>query len=166
MNESTHQDSFIYKYKMTTTSTLPTLYESLSPSTAITHVNNNNNPAESFDEDTEDEKSLNGGIKPWDEGGVSDCGYHETLHSAIMKVGETIHNVVGTPTSRGVISVQKTIGNWFQELSYATRDFLNGGHDSTLHKDTADAIHTVMTGGGLPDEDEISDHGEKKVDPY
>ena len=147
------------------TSTLPTLHENLSPSTAVTNVNNRN-PAESFDEDTEDEKSLNGGVKPWDEGGVSDCGYHETFHSAIMKVGETIHNVVGAPTSRGVISVQKSIGNWFQELSYATRDLLSGGHDSTLHKDTADAIHTVMTGGGLPDEDEISDPGEKKVDPY
>jgi hypothetical protein len=154
----------MYVNMTSTESALPaTTHENLSPSTAHTGAN----PAESFDEDTEDdEKSLNGGIKPWDEGGVSDCGYNETFHSAIMKVGETIHKVVGAPTSKSVISVQKTIGNWFQELSYATRDLLSGGHDSTLHKDTADAIHTVMTGGGLPDEDDISDPGEKKVDPY
>jgi hypothetical protein len=125
------------------------------------------NPAGSFDEDTEDdEKSLTGGIKPWDEGGVSDCGYGEGIHNAIMNVGETIHKIVGAPTSTPVLKMQKSIGNWFQELSYATRDLIRGDHSSTLTKDTADAIHTVMTGGGLPEDDEISDPGEKKQDEY
>lgn len=124
------------------------------------------NPAGSFDEDTEDEKSLTGGIKPWDEGGVSDCGYSESIHNTLMNVGETIHRVVGAPTSNHVIKIQKSVGNWFQELSYATRDLIRGDHGSTLTKDAADAIHTVMTGGGLPDEDEISDPGEKKQDDY
>jgi hypothetical protein len=153
---------------MTTTesTTVPIDYDNMSPTTALTniHHNNNNNPAESFDEDTEDE--LAGGVKPWDGGGVSDCGYNDTVHHTLMNVGETIHKVIGAPTSKNVLSLQKSIGNWFQELSYATRDLFNGGHDSTLQKDTADAIHTVMTGGGLPEDDEISDPGEKKQDPY
>jgi hypothetical protein len=146
-------------------SNTPVMLSSL-PENGVPNNKDENNPAMSFDEDTEDDKSLTGGVKPWDEGGISDCGYGDTVHTTLMNVGETIHHVVGAPTSRHVVKIQKSIGNWFQELSYATRDLLRGDHSSTLQKDTADAIHTVMTGGGLPDDDEISDSGEKKIDEY
>jgi hypothetical protein len=148
----------------TRTSGTPTILQSLPEDSNLPM---NHDPAMSFDEDTEDDKSLTGGSKPWDEGGASDCGYSDTVHTTLMKVGETIHTMFGAPKSQQIVSAQKSIGNWFQELSYATRDLIRGEHDSTLHKDTADAIHTVMTGGGLPeDDDHVSEPGEKKHDDY
>jgi hypothetical protein len=167
IHKSVYYLPYINSTKMMSTtesSTLPTMdNENMSPNTAISNIHND--PAESFDEETEDE--LAGGVKQWDEGGVSDCGYNDTVHHTLMNVGETIHNVVGAPTSKNVLSLQKSIGNWFQELSYATRDLFNGGHESTLQKDAADVIHTVMTGGGIADDDdEVYENGEKKIDPY
>jgi hypothetical protein len=112
----------------------------------------------SFDDEEEEHAEA---VKPWDEGGPSDCGYSETIHHALMSVGESVHQVVGAP-GKEITSVQKAIGNWFQELSYATRDILRGENSEDMQKDAADAIKTVMT-GGLTDEHEMSD-GENKED--
>jgi hypothetical protein len=100
--------------------------------------------ADSFDEDDVETESKE--VKPWDEGGPSDCGYSETLHHTLMSVGEQVHALVGTPGAK-FSSAQKSIGNWFQELSYTTRDILRGENQEDMQKDAADAIKTVMTGG-------------------
>eukprot|EP00543_Licmophora_paradoxa_P008242 CAMPEP_0202458410 /NCGR_PEP_ID=MMETSP1360-20130828/24888_1 /ASSEMBLY_ACC=CAM_ASM_000848 /TAXON_ID=515479 /ORGANISM="Licmophora paradoxa, Strain CCMP2313" /LENGTH=168 /DNA_ID=CAMNT_0049078939 /DNA_START=35 /DNA_END=541 /DNA_ORIENTATION=- len=61
----------------------------------------------------------------WDEGGPSQCGYSETVHSTLMTVGEAIHGVIGDPSPH-VEENLKQVGVWFQEASYATRDILRG----------------------------------------
>eukprot|EP00542_Grammatophora_oceanica_P017379 CAMPEP_0194027500 /NCGR_PEP_ID=MMETSP0009_2-20130614/1647_1 /TAXON_ID=210454 /ORGANISM="Grammatophora oceanica, Strain CCMP 410" /LENGTH=151 /DNA_ID=CAMNT_0038666591 /DNA_START=105 /DNA_END=560 /DNA_ORIENTATION=+ len=61
----------------------------------------------------------------WDEGGPSHCGYHETIHNALMGVGQSIHKIVGDP-SPGTEESLKSVGAWFQEASYATRDIMRG----------------------------------------
>jgi hypothetical protein len=100
----------------------------------------------SYDED-DDEKSVEA-VKPWDEGGPSDCGYSDTIHATLMTVGKTVHTVMGAPGAK-IAKVQTNIGNWFQELSYATRDIWRGET-----QDAASAIKTVMTGGLAEDENE------------
>jgi hypothetical protein len=100
----------------------------------------------SYDED-DDEKSVEA-VKPWDEGGPSDCGYSDTVHATLMTVGKTVHTVMGAPGDK-ISKVQMSIGNWFQELSYATRDIWRGET-----QDAASAIKTVMTGGLAEEEDE------------
>lgn len=85
-------------------------------------------------------------VKPWDEGGPSDCGYSESIHSVFMSVGEGVHNLVGAPSEK-LVSLQKSIGNWFQELSYTTRDIVRGENSEDLHEDAATAMRTLMAGG-------------------
>ena len=68
------------------------------------------------------------GEKPdaeWDEGGPSQCGYSEAVHSTLMTFGEAIHGVVGDPSPH-VEEKLKEVGVWFQEASYATRDIVRG----------------------------------------
>jgi hypothetical protein len=86
-------------------------------------------------------------IRAWDEGGSSDCGYSETLHHMFMCVGGGVHKLVGSP-SDSVHAVQKTIGNWFQELSYATRDILRGEGGEGMQEDAIKAAGTFVLGGG------------------
>lgn len=100
---------------------------------------------DSFDEEEEVETESKE-VKPWDEGGPSDCGYSDTVHHTLMSVGEHVHSMMGAPGKK-VSDVQKSIGNWFQELSYTTRDILRGENQEDMQKDTANAIKTVMTGG-------------------
>jgi hypothetical protein len=96
--------------------------------------------AEDDDELEEDEKS-------WTEGGSSDCGYAEIVHSTLMGLGGSIHSIVGEP-SNSTRRVQKTLGNWFQELSYATRDIVRGGENSEdMRKDAEDAFGELINGG-------------------
>ena len=97
------------------------------------------------DEEEEDHEE----VKAWDEGGPSDCGYGETVHQTLMNVGAKVHGVVGDPGEK-ISTVQKSIGNWFQELSYATRDIVRGEKD--LKQDAADAVKTLMSGGKTEDE--------------
>jgi hypothetical protein len=99
----------------------------------------------------EDEISIASGasenqIRAWDEGGSSDCGYSESLHHVFMSVGGSVHRLVGSP-SDSVHSVQKTIGNWFQELSYATRDILRGEGGEGMQEDAIKAVGTFVLGG-------------------
>jgi hypothetical protein len=94
----------------------------------------------------EDEISLASGaseIKAWDEGGSSDCGYSETFHSVVMTVGQGIYGLVGSP-SDNLQGIQKSIGNWFQELSYATRDIVRGENAEDMQEDAATAMRTLM----------------------
>lgn len=93
-----------------------------------------------------DESSLASGaseIKAWDEGGSSDCGYSETFHSVFMSVGQGIYGLVGSP-SDNLHTIQKSIGNWFQELSYATRDIVRGENAEDMQEDAATAMRTLM----------------------
>ena len=76
----------------------------------------------------------------WDEGGPSHCGYHVTVHDTLMSVGATVHSVVGDPPEP-VDSGMKQVGNWFQEASYAVRDYLRG--DQAVGDDAADAFTSM-----------------------
>ena len=108
---------------------------------------------EGEDMEAEDEAA----IKPWDEGGPSDCGYSDTVHSTLMTVGETVHKVVGAPGNK-LGNMQQSIGNWFQELSYAARDILRGENTDDMHQDAADAVKTLMSGGKTKDEQDDEAH--------
>lgn len=76
------------------------------------------------DEDHDNEE-INEEIKGWDEGGKSDCGYRDSFHDTLMSIGASIHKVVGEPSQK-IKSAMKGVGNWFQEASYAARDFKRG----------------------------------------
>jgi hypothetical protein len=117
----------------------------------------------SFDDEEEELEQEEEAIKEWDEGGPSDCGYNETIHSTLMSVGKTVHTVVGAPGER-VRSVQTTIGNWFQELSYAARDIVRGENTKEMHEDATTAVMTLIN-GGEPDPDKSMDQQNKPQDP-
>ena len=68
-------------------------------------------------------------VQEWDEGGPSHCGYSESVHDTLMAVGKSVHGVVGEPSQEVEQGVIKSIGNWFQEASYAVRDFVRGNKD-------------------------------------
>ena len=85
-------------------------------------------------------------IKPWDEGGVSDCGYSETVHETLMSVGQSVHNIVGPP-SESVKTSMGSVGNWFQEASYAVRDIVRGENSKDFQEDASQAFSTLMNGG-------------------
>lgn len=61
----------------------------------------------------------------WDEGGRSDCGYSDTVHDTLMAIGGWMHCLFGEP-SEEMNDHMKGIGNYFQEASYAVRDFKRG----------------------------------------
>lgn len=61
----------------------------------------------------------------WDEGGRSDCGYSDTIHDTLMTLGSWMHSIFGEP-SEEMDNHMKGIGNYFQEASYAVRDFRRG----------------------------------------
>ena len=63
--------------------------------------------------------------KQWDEGGRSDCGYSDVVHDTLMSVGHVVHNLFGEP-SDSLHTKMKGIGSYFQEASYAVRDFKRG----------------------------------------
>jgi len=77
----------------------------------------------------------------WDEGGPSHCGYHETVHDTMMAVGRSVHSVVGDPSPQVEENVIQSVGTWFQEASYAVRDFLRGNHEEVGD----DASHTLQS---------------------
>ncbi|KAL9178793.1 hypothetical protein ACHAXT_003924 [Thalassiosira profunda] len=89
-------------------------------------------------------------VKEWDEGGKSHCGYGDQVHDTLMSLGQSIHKVVGEP-SESVQEAMHTIGNWFQEASYAARDLRRGKMD--VAGETAAAMKSVVT----KEEDEEED---------
>lgn len=61
----------------------------------------------------------------WDEGGRSDCGYSDQVHDIFMTIGETVYSMFGEPSEQ-LQKPMKGIGTFFQEASYAVRDFQRG----------------------------------------
>lgn len=84
--------------------------------------------------------------KRWDEGGPSDCGYSTAVHDTLMSVGSLVYGWVGAPRSSKVQKAQDAIGNWFQELSYATRDILRGENTEDMHQDAAEVVSNMFYG--------------------
>lgn len=91
----------------------------------------------------------------WDEGGPSHCGYHQTIHETLMAVGKSVHNIVGPPPEQ-VDSKMNIVANWFQEASYAVRDFLRG--KSTMTEDVQEIMTTIMS------QNESKDEGDEKAE--
>ncbi len=105
------------------------------------------------DEDRdEQEEDDNEEFKGWDEGGKSDCGYRDSFHDTLMAIGASIHKVVGEPTEK-VKKAMKGVGNWFQEASYAARDFKRG------EMNIAEEIK-----GSNEEEEEEEEEGEEKLE--
>mmetsp|Transcript_5090 Transcript_5090/g.7736 ORF Transcript_5090/g.7736 Transcript_5090/m.7736 type:complete len:160 (+) Transcript_5090:176-655(+) len=102
----------------------------------------NEHSEDELEEDHEDDESL-GLEKEWDEGGPSHCGYSEGVHDTLMTVGKSVHSVVGDPSNATRKDI-KGVGNWFQEASYAVRDFFSGKNDTGLAEDSRDAISVLM----------------------
>lgn len=111
-------------------------------------------PVTSFDEDEDEdeEEEAQQPVKSWDEGGPSDCGYSQSVHSTLMDVGGTVHSVFGPPSESVKNGIQH-IGNWFQEASYAVRDIFRGENHKEMHEDANDALSTIMSGGAEKEED-------------
>ena len=55
----------------------------------------------------------------------------------------------------------RAVGNWFQEASYATRDFMSGKH-ADVHNDAVEAISTLVTGGTMKDEKQEEEEDKKE----
>lgn len=91
----------------------------------------------------------------WDEGGPSHCGYPNVVHDALMSIGESMHLLFGEP-SEATWERMTDVGNYFQEISYAARDFRRGKLSMTEAFGSADDA-SVATG----DEDEASTHDEE-----
>ena len=87
----------------------------------------------------------------WDEGGPSHCGYHETVHATLMAVGASVHKIVGPP-SEPVEGKMNLVSNWFQEASYAIRDFVRG--KSNMSEDVHEIMNTIMSNSQSKDEAE------------
>jgi hypothetical protein len=144
-------------------------------SAALSHAFHNHheaNLASSYEDDTDYEDAVDErAAKPWDEGGPSDCGYSTTVHDTLMSVGEKVHALVGGPSQK-VRKLQESVGSWFQELSYATRDILRGENTEEMHKDAADAVNTLFYGSQddaehqlpPPQDDEDADDEKKTND--
>lgn len=77
----------------------------------------------------------------WDEGGKSHCGYSDSVHDTLMAVGGSVHGVVGDP-GPSVERKMNTVANWFQEMSYAVRDFWRG--EGKMSEDLQDVMNSVM----------------------
>ena len=109
---------------------------------------------ENDDEDEEHEEEV---VKEWDEGGKSHCGYGDSVHETLMSIGQSIHKVVGEP-SETVQSAMQSVGNWFQEASYAARDLKRGKMD--MAEETAAAMKSVVANEDEEDKGEGDDVGE------
>jgi hypothetical protein len=114
----------------------PSVYEDVQPVSDVEHEDEEDSIA-SGDETA---------VKPWDEGGQSDCGYSDAVHDTLMSVGQSVHDVTGD-SHQEVLGVQHLIGNWFQELSYAVRDIVRGENKTGMHEDATAALNTILTGG-------------------
>mmetsp|Transcript_17688 Transcript_17688/g.28955 ORF Transcript_17688/g.28955 Transcript_17688/m.28955 type:complete len:160 (-) Transcript_17688:437-916(-) len=108
------------------------------------------------DEDDHDNEEIMNDeeFKRWDEGGKSDCGYRDSFHDTLMSIGASIHKVVGEPSEK-IKSAMKGVGNWFQEASYAARDFKRGEMN----------IAEEIKGSNEEEEEEEEEHeeGEEKL---
>ena len=108
-------------------------------------------------DDEEEEEHDPDEVKQWDEGGKSHCGYGDGVHETLMAIGEKIHKIVGEP-SENVKEHMRSIGNWFQEASYAARDFERG--KMNVGEEMAEGMKSVVTG------DEQDEHNEEEGDEH
>ena len=99
----------------------------------------NQDQDEEGDDDEEEEEEH---VKEWDEGGKSHCGYGDSVHETLMSIGQTIHKVVGEPNET-VHNAMDTVGNWFQEASYAVRDLQRG--KMNVGEEATAALKSVVT---------------------
>jgi hypothetical protein len=61
--------------------------------------------------------------------------------------------------------VQTTIGNWFQELSYAARDIVRGENTKEMHEDATTVVMTLINGGEPDPDKSMMDQQNKPQDP-
>jgi hypothetical protein len=99
-----------------------------------------NNPYEDDDADI----SQCSAKSEWDEGGASQCGYNQIVHDTLMSVGKTVHSILGDPPEV-VQKEMKSVSGWFQEASYAVRDYTRG--NANIEQDTHEVVSTIMSGG-------------------
>lgn len=99
----------------------------------------------------------------WDEGGRSDCGYTDTIHDTLMSLGGWMHGIFGEP-SDGMKGRMKGIGNYFQEASYALRDFRRGTLEKGEFKFKTDdlEIDDIENDGEATDDDGHSSDEEEE----
>ena len=109
------------------------------------------------DDDDPDDDEDAGAPKEWDEGGLSHCGYGDSVHDTLMSIGETIHKVVGEPGD-GTQGVMRGIGTFFQEASYAARDAQRGELD--VKGEAREAMKSVVSGDEENDQKEEEEGGE------
>jgi hypothetical protein len=128
-----------------------------------------NSPGRSFDEKSQTDDSVSVDlqkdiheIKAWDEGGPSDCGYSTGVHDMLMAIGGTVHKVAGDPSAPAKKALA-TVGNWFQEASYAVRDIFRGKTEDmqenanvVVNNTLNELMYSASQGGG---------GDEKKLDP-
>lgn len=94
--------------------------------------------------------------KQWDEGGRSDCGYSDVVHDTLMSVGLVVHKLFGEP-SDSLHTKMKGIGSYFQEASYAVRDFKRG----TLPVSEVGELVKIENDGEEDDDSEESQQDEE-----
>lgn len=125
---------------------------------------NSHDSHDDADDDEYSHEDEHKGRKPWDEGGQSDCGYSDSVHGTLMHVGKSAHTVVGEPNER-VGKVLHAIGQWFQEASYAVRDYWRGNDRDSMHEDASKAIKTMFSGGetSVKDEEKEAEEQEQPV---
>ena len=98
-----------------------------------------------YDDDYDDDDNSQCSAKSeWDEGGASHCGYSSMVHNTLMTVGKSVHRVIGDPPER-VERGMKSVGGWFQEASYAIRDYTRG--NANIEEETKEVVDTIISGG-------------------
>jgi hypothetical protein len=80
----------------------------------------------------------------WDEGGASQCGYSQIVHDTLMSVGQSVHSIIGDPPA-AIEKEMKSVGGWFQEASYAVRDYTRG--NANIEQETQEVVSTIISGG-------------------
>jgi hypothetical protein len=105
------------------------------------------------DDENEDEEFHK--VTEWDEGGSSHCGYSESVHETLMTVGGSLHGVVGDPP-QAVEKKMNTVSNWFQEMSYAIRDFWRS--EGNMTEDIQDVVNSVMHSESQEEKDGEHEH--------
>ena len=88
----------------------------------------------------------------WDEGGQSDCGYSDSVHETLMSIGKCMHSIFGEPSDK-LHGKMKGIGSYFQEASYAARDWKRGD----LKKEEVGELVKDLTRDQDDDEDEVEE---------
>ena len=98
----------------------------------------------------------------WDEGGRSDCGYTDIVHDTLMSLGAWVHGIVGEPTDE-MKEPMKGVGSFFQEASYAVRDYSRGTIEKDAFNFQTDDLELELDNIGA-EEDILADYDEPSDD--